>query len=169
MESSRCPRPPWTLPFSFSREGRNSKLRGLEVDPDRGGNSQSPSGTCGVRLLAGRSQVDLPGRESTRKMSDRVIAERPAPCFLTELSGEVLPIHNMLAVEFTAEFLLAKVGEHEFGLHRTQPNPRLQGRSKSIRHRHCPPEKSQVKVRLNGIDTPEKGQAFGAKSANFIK
>jgi len=33
----------------------------------------------------------------------------------------------------------------------------------------APPEKSQVKVRLYGIDTPEKGQAFGAKRANFIK
>jgi endonuclease YncB( thermonuclease family) len=31
------------------------------------------------------------------------------------------------------------------------------------------PEKSQVKVRLYGIDTPEKGQAFGSKGVNFIK
>lgn len=31
------------------------------------------------------------------------------------------------------------------------------------------PEKSQVKVRLYGIDTPEKGQAFGSKAADFTK
>jgi len=31
------------------------------------------------------------------------------------------------------------------------------------------PEKSQVKVRIYGIDTPEKGQAFGSKAADFTK
>ncbi|MHC1789513.1 thermonuclease family protein [Solidesulfovibrio sp.] len=31
------------------------------------------------------------------------------------------------------------------------------------------PDKSQVKVRLYGIDTPEKGQAFGSKAADFTK